>query len=248
MESNRFLKQIFTSTDNRLSERDKELQGKDKELQGKDKELQGKNDQLQDKNKLLFDANEKLADANSRHLKEIGDFSLRRVIENVESVKLFRNLKNELKEQTIKDEKARLVYVKGKSYSPYRRSVWAKLLDHPESAIRFQHLKKLSEISPDIDVPEIISRIHSSSSKGIHSYEVKMVFINTSSYSPSEVFFNYTKYSKHKIFRKFILCYLSQVIVAEAICKDWPVLYFVGTEEEYFRSQEGGVDDEITMI
>jgi hypothetical protein len=181
------LKKIFTSTETELKEKIKELEGKDKELEGKDNVIVEKNNLIVEKNKLLLNSDEKLAQVNAKHLKEIGDFSLRRVIENVESVKLFRDLKFQLKMKTIKDEKTQLTYVKEKNYAPSRQSVWTKLLATPESTIRFPNLTQLAEDSSDVDVPKVISQLHNFSSKGIHSYEVKSVFIDTSLFSPREV-------------------------------------------------------------
>lgn len=100
---------------------------------------------------------------------------------------MIREIKIALKKKAIADAKADSTYLPGKGYYPYQRSVWAKLLADSDFDVRFSNLKELSTSSPEFNISEIISKIYNSSSKGAHSFKVKMVFIDTDVFSAHEV-------------------------------------------------------------
>jgi hypothetical protein len=192
-------------------------------------------------------------------MKFLGDISVRRVIENLEIVSEFRELKSELKKRAVREAVEEKTFLKGKNYSPSRRSTWDALLQNNPVSCRFPYLKKLASSSPSIEVSEIIANLYHLASKGVHTVAVETVLIDTSHLSEAEVtlfvkllifilyYIDIIKYSIMILTLCILYKLMQKVVVAEALCQDWPVPYFIGTNSEYsayLESIDAGSDDE----
>ena len=164
-----------------MTEKDKKIEeiclGKDKLLAEKDKYTEeirlGRDKLLVEKEIVIALINEKLADSNARYLQMLGDISIRRVIEMVEKSDFFQESKKKLKK---------------KNPHVSRSDIWSLVLNQKDKCrIRFPNLMLLLNDLPPINLPDVISKLHNSASKGIHNSKIEQVLIDTSSLSNNEV-------------------------------------------------------------
>jgi len=166
--------------DKYIEVKDKLLVEKDKLLVEKDKYIEEnnlvKNNLLVEKEKVIALINEKLADSNARYLQALGDISIRRVIEMVEKNYLYQESKKKLESEQESDKPIS------------RRDIWSYVLNQKEKcSIRYPNLMTLSNAVPPINLPDAITKLHNSVSKGIHNAKIEKVLIDTSTLSNNEV-------------------------------------------------------------
>ena len=183
-EKDKLLAEKDKHTEEINSGKDKLLAGKDKLLAVKDKHTEeinsGKDKLLAEKDKIIALIYEKLADSNLRYLQTLGDISIRRVIEMVEKNDLYQESKKKLKATSSPETPVT------------RREIWSFVLKQKdEASARYPNLIDLSNAVPPINIPETITKLHSSASKGIHNAKIEKVLIDTSSLSSNEVYLHH---------------------------------------------------------